>query len=213
MPRRLSKSAWQMHATNNRTTNQSAKAKPLEIGNHVWLRNNHHISKQLDSKWEREPYIITAVPNGENEVYEITKENRAPQIVHRNHLKLCLKRAVQEEIPSTVQVREKPAEPEGPMQAIEKLLLESDPLQWFLMLWLNIPVPAKVNTVPPQPEELPHGGSSEIPDVPSSLALTSLESLPLRRSDRTTKGQPPAHYREFLQPWPRRRLPALPVPQ
>lgn len=188
---------------------QTAKAEPLKIGDHVWLKNNHRTSK-LDSKWEREPYTITAIPNREIDIYEITKENRAPQIVHRNRLKLCLKEIVQEETPSTEQLPEKSYDPEEPAPSFGKLLLDSDPLQWFLTPWLNIFVPAKTNTPSLQPEELPRDGSSEAQDVPRDLEPRPVESQPLRRSDRTTKGQPPARYREFLQQ-PRRRLPAIPV--
>ena len=63
------------HEKQQKDYNQSAKAEPLKIGDHVWLKNNHRTSK-LDSKWEREPYTITAILNPETDTYEITKENK-----------------------------------------------------------------------------------------------------------------------------------------
>ncbi|XP_073525350.1 uncharacterized protein [Phyllobates terribilis] len=70
--------------------NQHAHAKPLQIGDRVWLRNNHRTGK-LDLLWEVELYTIAAIPFPSSDVYEKSKIGWKRQTVHRNGLKLCLK--------------------------------------------------------------------------------------------------------------------------
>ncbi|XP_056403670.1 uncharacterized protein LOC130296304 [Hyla sarda] len=59
--------------------NRDASAKPLQLGDKVWLRKFLR-SHKLDSIWEKEPYTITTIPYPDSDMYGIQKTGYEPQV-------------------------------------------------------------------------------------------------------------------------------------
>lgn len=165
--------------------NLHARALPFQIGDKVWLKKNHRTGK-LDTKWETKPYIIKTIPYPETDVYEIIKEGKEPQVVHRNRLKLCLK----EDIPPEPETTEPSLTEEvTPLSSKEKNS-STDFLSTFFVPWLTFFAP---NGSAPTSFTAETDTSPEEQTVTNQPA-TTVDALILRRSERSTKGKMPSRY-------------------
>lgn len=173
---------------------QNAKAETFQVGNKVWLKNNHRTSK-LDTMWEKEPYIIQSIPYPGTDIYQIVREGRESQVVHRNRLKLCQK----ETIPAETKTTEQPAKPAGIQQPATQQAQDQwiahlrNPFSYVFGPWMSFLRPSTA----PAEEETLMTSSPELQPSSEEQRETEQdydEEIALRRSDRSTRGKIPARY-------------------
>ncbi|XP_069800966.1 uncharacterized protein [Dendropsophus ebraccatus] len=182
--------------------NQGAHATPLRVGDRVWLKKYHRTHK-LESLWEPEPYVISAIPYPETDVYEVKKPGLAPQTVHRNRIKRCVREDLQgltafcpapvQALPPVSEAPPKPVSLEDMLQTEPFLMAvgyQGIPMSTPVALPPAAPPPAAPPPAVPSPQPAAVNDPQSVPEQATHEANLMLRRCPIGRMemDMATEG-------------------------
>ncbi|XP_073717554.1 uncharacterized protein [Misgurnus anguillicaudatus] len=186
---------------NKRLYDRTARDAPLLPGERVLARDNRRQGKgKLSDRWEAIPYVVCKQQRPGQPVYTIRPEGKPgpERVVHRNMLRPC------PNYPEAVI--------EGPTEPV--------PAAPWMEGWAVVPG-RPVAALPPaaqrQPEIAPEPAEPPVAQIPPELVPEPVEppaaqmqpevvpepvepNSPVRRSQRESRGRPPARYGEWTTP-------------